>query len=89
MAAYVNATPGKLQEPFRAFREIPKAPINVPTDPDTFLDADGASLSEPPGGAISLRVRKVPVDRASNGGPRAGLLGMHTAVHWHLALNEQ
>jgi hypothetical protein len=38
-------------------------------------------------GAISLRVSKVPVDRASNGGPRAGLLGMHTAVH--LALNEE
>ena len=49
MAAYVNATPGKLQEPsgFRAFRDIQKAPMNdIPTDPDNFLDADGAIMNE-------------------------------------------
>ena len=48
MAAYVNATPGKLQDPFRAFRNIQKAPIanDIPTDPDTFLDADGAIMNE-------------------------------------------
>jgi hypothetical protein len=47
MAAYVNATPGKLQEPFLAFRGVQKAPMDgIPTDPDTFLDADGAIINE-------------------------------------------
>ena len=47
MAAYVNATPGKLQDSFKAFRDIQKAPMDdIPTDPDTFLDADGAIINE-------------------------------------------
>ena len=47
MAAFVNATPGKLQDPFRAFRNIQKAPMHdIPTGPDTFLDADGSIIND-------------------------------------------